>query len=189
MKHADGSFGTDRLLLRPFTKDDWAGLREIGNDMHASGGAVYDHAWPTSEDGAKAMAERLATRDTFFAACLKDGGRIVGLVAVNDINENGQADLGHMFHTAFRNKAYDTEAVRCVLDIAFADPKVKTVKADNAVDWPEQVAPLVDLGFKETGRGPASFAKDERGKPIEFTACTMEITREDWQARRQSGRS
>jgi len=187
MKRADGSFETDRILVRRFTEDDWADLRQIAKDMESSGGAIYDHAWPTSEEGAKGMAGWLAKKDTFFAACLKGGGRIVGLVCLNGVDASGAADLGHMFHTAFRNQGYDTEAIRCMVDLAFADPQVTLVKAGNAVDWPGQLAPLEELGFKETARRPASFAKDAEGKPVEFTACRMEMTREDWQGRAEAG--
>lgn len=52
--------------------------------------------------------------------------------------------------------------------------------ARNAVEWAGQFTPLTDLGFKETARGKASFAKDAQGKPIGFTANTMVLTKQDW---------
>lgn len=187
MERADGSYETDRLVVRRFTTDDGAAVLALAKDKESSPGALYDHPWPTSEEGARDMARWFAERDTFFAACLKDGGRIVGLVCLNGVAEKGRAELGHMFHTAFRGKGCDTEAIRCMVEQAFAEPEVRLVEARNAVDWPGQLAPLVELGFEETSRGPASFVKDEAGKPIEFTACRMELTREAWQRRGRAG--
>jgi len=183
MERSDGSFETERLVIRRFTADDWAGVQELAKDKESSSGRIYDHTWPTSEQGAKGMAGWLADRDTFHAACLADGGRIIGLVSFNNIDAKGRLDLAHMFHTEFREKGYDTEAIRCMVDLAFADPEVRTIVTHNAVDWRGQLTPLVALGFRETGRGRGSFAKDEEGKRIEFVGCSMEMTRHAWQRR------
>ena len=174
---------TERLAIRQFTRDDWRGLQELAEDKESSDGAIYDHTWPTSEDGAKGMAQWCAKQQECLAACLKSDGRLVGFIRFNGIDDEGRMDLGHMFHTAYRGQGYDTEALRHAVGVAFADPNVKSIIAHNAVDWDGQLTPLVELGFREIARGPGSFAKDAQGKPIAFVGCTMELRREDWSAR------
>jgi RimJ/RimL family protein N-acetyltransferase len=177
----------ERLIIRRFTRDDWRGLQELGRDKESSDGAIYDHAWPTSEKGARGMAGWCAKQKECLAACLKSDGRLIGLVRFNGIDEEGRMDLGHMFHTAYRGRGYDTEALRHAVDVAFANPKVRSVIGHNAVDWKGQLTPLIELGFREIGRGKGSFAKDDQGKPIEFVGCTMELKREEWLRRAGKG--
>ena len=75
---------------------------------------------------------------------------------------------------------YDTEAIRCILDVAFADPTVKSVIGQNAVAWAGQLTPLRELGFREVGRGKGCFARDDQGEDIEFIGCRMELTKAEW---------
>jgi RimJ/RimL family protein N-acetyltransferase len=180
VRHESPVYTTDRLVIRRFSTDDWQDMQAIARDMEASGAAIYDHPWPTSEDGARGMAEYVANRPAFRAVCLKDTGRVIGLLAFNDIDASGRLDLGHVFHAGYRRDGLDTEAIRCLLPEAFAMPQVESVIGRNAVEWKGQLAPLIALGFRELGRGTASFARDAQANPIEFVSCEMELTRQQW---------
>lgn len=171
---------TARLVIRRFTVEDWAGLQALGQDKESSDGAIYDHPWPTSEEGSRGMAEWCAGQERCFAVCLKEGGILIGFLRLSDGDGEGEIELGHVFHTEYRTGGYATEAMRPVVGAAFADQGVATIVARNAVEWAGQLTPLEDLGFGETGRGTAAFAKDAQGKAVEFTANTMVLKRDDW---------
>lgn len=137
---------TPRFTIRSYSPDDWLGLRDLARDQHATGGDRYDHPWPTDDAGAKAMAQWCASQNECFAVCLRDGGRLIGLLRFNEITPEGHLDLGHMFHSAYRD-GHDTEAIGHILPLAFAKPEVTAVEGRNHPDWPGQTAPLIALGF------------------------------------------
>lgn len=169
---------TARLAVRPFTPDDWKALQQLALDKKNTGGDRYDHAWPTDDKGAQAMAE-WCVGPQCFAVCLKDGGELIGFVRFNGIDDKGRLNLGHVFHSSYRGEGYASEAVRPLLAIAFADAKVNGVVARNAVEWPGQLAPLIELGFRELERSDArNFDGTEGG----FVACLMGLTRAEWKA-------
>ena len=177
------SFETRRLSIRAFTAGDWAGIQELAKDKESSQGANYDHAWPTSEDGCKGMADYLSNnRGAYWAVCLKDDGRLIGLIKLSP-EDDRRHELGHVFHTRFSGGDYDAEAIGRMMDHAFEHVDIRSIVAKNAEEWAGQLAPLKKLGMKVTGRGKGSFHTDPSGKPIAFIGCTMEITREEWERR------
>jgi RimJ/RimL family protein N-acetyltransferase len=121
-----------------------------------------------------------------MAACPKDSNRIIGLLSFNNIEDDGRLDLGHLFHRDFAHDDLDTEALRCIIDHAFAVLDVECIVCRNALDWEVQLAPLRTLGLRMKGQGKGSFRQDEDGNPIEFVGCEMEITREEWLQRRSA---
>ena len=175
---------TERLVIRRFTKADWAEIQKLAIDKESSEAGKYDHRWPTSEDGCKGMADYLSKNGCFWAVCPKNGERVIGLLSFNDIEGDGRLDLGHVFHRDFARDDLDTEALRCVIDHAFAVLDVQCIACRNAEDWAVQLAPLRKLGMKlrdrPEGARKSSLQKDEDGNPIEFWGCEMEITRGEW---------
>jgi len=185
VKQDKGSFRTARLVIRRFAQDDWAELQKLAIDKESSEHGKYDHRWPTSEEGCKGMAGYFSKSESYWAVCLKDGGHIIGLLALNDVNEHGALDLGHVFRTDFVSDDHDTEALRCIMDYAFANLDIRGIHCNNAEEWTSQLAPLKKLGMKLVPRPPgpvkkSSFQKDEDGDPIEFAGCRMAITKGEW---------
>lgn len=190
MQREDGSFETDRLIIRRFVRGDWAGIQELGRDKESSETAAWDHRWPTSEEGCKEAADYFAKRDTSWAVCLKDGKRLIGLISFNGIDDDKRLDLGHLFHTKFNSQDYDTEALRRMMDHAFTRLGVQAIYGDNAEEWTAQLTPLKKLGMTlveppaERRGKKSSFRKRPDGTPIEFVGCRLQITREEWRRRR-----
>lgn len=180
MEQTDDRLETDRLVIRRFTKDDWAEIQKLAIDMGSSEAATYDHAWPTSEEGCRGAAEYLSKNGCYWAVCPKDSDRIIGLVSFNNIEDDGRLDFGHLFHRDFALNDLDTEAIACAVDHAFAVLDIDAIVCRNALDWTVQLAPLKSLGFWMKGQGKGSFRKDENGDPIEFRSCQMEMTRDVW---------
>jgi [ribosomal protein S5]-alanine N-acetyltransferase len=179
---------THRLVIRRFTAEDWAQVQELAHDKESSEGGKYDHAWPTSEEGCRATAEYLAGAEAYWAACLRGGGRLIGLLALSHTDEPGTLDLGHVFHTGFVSEGHDAEALGCVMDYAFATCGAERIICNNAEAWTVQLAPLHELGMRIESRGDGSdfFQRDADGKPITFVGCRMAISRAEWLERRGS---
>ncbi len=175
-----GEITTPRLVLRRFRADDWKGLQELAIDKKNTGGDRFDHAWPTDDKGAQAMAGWCAGQQC-FAVCRKDSGKLIGFVRFNSIDDQGQLDLGHMFHSRYRGEGYAAEAIRPLLAVAFANPKVNAIVANNAVEWLGQLTPLIELGFRELSRSQAPSFNGAAGGPNGFTGCRMGLTRTEWQ--------
>lgn len=174
------SIQTARLVVRQFSPDDWKELQQLATDKKNTGGDRYDHAWPTDDKGAGEMA-RWCAGQRCFAVCLKDSGKLIGFVRFNSVDDKGQLDLGHMFHSRYRDERYASEAIQPLLGVAFADAKVKGVVARNAVEWPGQLTPLIELGFRELERGEAPNFNGAEGGPRGFVACRMRLTRAEWE--------
>jgi len=134
----------------------------------------------TTEDGCKGAAGYFAKNGCFWAVCPKHDERTIGLLSLNNIEDDGRLDLGHPFHRDFARDDLGTEAIHCVIDHAFAVLDVDCIVCRNAVDWTAQLAPLTKLRLRMSGQGKASFPADEDGNPIEFMGCEMEITRDEW---------
>ncbi len=164
---------TRRLTLRPFTPDDWQGFQALAIDQAASPAAKYEpHTSPTDEDGCKGAVQYFADSGQFLAVVLKGTQRIIGLLALNGVDENGQLDLGHAMHTEFQDNDLDREALEAAIGFAFATMDVASVVTRNvaAPDWTEQIAPLKSLGL-------TPIAADKPGE--------LAISKQVWEARRR----
>ena len=174
------AYETERLVIRNFRPDDWKRIQALANNKETSKFAKYDLTWPTSDDGCKKTAEFLSGTDFFWAVCLKEDGRLIGLIAFNSIDENRTLDFGHVFHTDYMSEEITTEALQRMVQYAFDELEIDRIVTHNAADWEGQIEPLRKLGMRKTGEGMTSFPTNPNGTPIEFLANTLEITKEEW---------
>lgn len=159
---------TARLLIRPFFKDDWAGVQALALDKESSKGAKYDATWPTTENECKALTAYFAKSDQYYAVVLPNDQQIIGLLAFNSI-ENKQLDLGHVIHTQYQDNDHDREALAAIIEYAFKSKDISSVITRNAPEWIAQIKPLKSLGLKSVD-----------GKPGELA-----ISKAEWEARRK----
>ena len=82
------AFETERLIIRNFQSSDWNDIQVLAINKETSKFAKYDLTWPTSDEGCKKTAEFLSGTDFFWAVCLKEDGKLIGLIAFNRIDEN-----------------------------------------------------------------------------------------------------
>lgn len=73
---------TERLIIRGFTSEDWRQLQALAIDYRASDAARFEPPWPTSDEEVQGMAAWFAQGDDYLAVCLKETGRLVGLIAI-----------------------------------------------------------------------------------------------------------
>jgi len=179
---------TERLVIRNFSVDDAPALREIILQYQASEYAVYDHAWPTSVDEIRGVAEWFASGDTFLAVCLRERGKLIGYVRLHPVEEVGAQDhqpcqvcgLGYCFNFDFHGRGYATEACRAALGRAFDELGADRVTAGTAAANAPSCSLLARLGFRRAGEHPASFRTNPDGTPIEFLAYSFALGRADW---------
>ena len=158
---------TTRLVLRPFAADDWRDFQELAVDWKAAPGPAFDK-WPTSDEACQGSVQHMSTRDNYFAMCLRESGKVVGLLGINGIDENNQADLGHVILSKYQDNDHDTEALEAMVHHCFDARRAQSIITHNASEHAAQVAPLKSLGFVSTnpddpGELTLSKAQWERG--------------------------
>ncbi len=137
---------TRRLTLRPFAADDWRDFQELGIDWAAAPGPAFDK-WPTSEEASRESVAFMSKEDKWFAMCLKDSGKVVGLLAINYVNEDGQADVGHVVLSKYQDNDHDREALEAIIQHCFDARGARSIITKNAPEHAAQLAPLKSLGF------------------------------------------
>lgn len=161
---------TKRFILRPFTAEDWSDLQELAVDWRSAPGPDFDK-WGTTEEFSRGFAKHLSAQDKFFALCLRDTKKVIGLLGLNGIDKNKQLDLGHVIHSKYQDNDHDKEALEAIINYIFETKGASSVVTRNASTHTEQLAPLKSLGFKNINR-------DEKGELV--------ITKVDWQQKQES---
>ena len=160
------SIETTRLVLRQFKATDWQDFQELSIDWKASPGPAFDK-WPTSEEAARKSVEHMSTRDNYLARCLRESGKVVGLLAINGIDKQKRLDLGHVILSTYQDNDHDREALQALIQHSMDQHGVRSVITHNDPDHAEQLAPLKSLGL-------ASRNPENKGELV--------ITREEWQS-------
>ncbi len=175
---------TERLAIRNFHTSDWEALHEMIVQYESSEYAAYDQQWPTSPEEIKGVAQWFTGGDSFLAVCLKDTGRCIGFVSLNQEQKEGccEFNIGYIFNFDFHGKGYATEACQAAIQHAFgplaADRVITGTAAANRASW----RLLEKLGFKRTTESTGSFRNTPDGKPIEFLGYTYDLSKEEWEA-------
>ncbi|MBT5612228.1 MAG: GNAT family N-acetyltransferase [Lentisphaerae bacterium] len=159
---------TKRLILRPFTADDWRDFGELSVYWAAAPGPAFDK-WPTSEEASKGSVAYMSTSDKYLAMSLRESGKVVGLLAMNGAEEGGEFDVGHVILSTYQDNDHDREALQALIQHCFDTQGIPAVITHNA-DHAPQLAPLKSLGF--TTKDPK-----DRG--------TLVITRQEWDERQR----
>jgi len=178
---------TERLVVRSFLITDWEALPEMIVQYEASEYAVYDHQWPTSAEKIKEITEWFAGGESFLAVCLKDSGRFIGFVSLNQepIEQSREFSIGYCFRFDYHGKGYASEACRAVIAYAFDQLHAQCVVTGTAAANQPSCRLLERLGFRRTAESIASFRNSQDGKPIEFLGYTYAISSDEWVAARK----
>jgi RimJ/RimL family protein N-acetyltransferase len=178
---------TERLSLRNFRPDDWRDLRELAVKYQASEYSKYDHKWPTDEKGVKGMADWFSQADRFHAVCIKDTGKLIGLISLNH-KEEEQGEIygfGYVFHPDYQGQGYASESCKAVIDHAFSSLDADRFSTGTAAANLPSCRLLERLGFEITDRRRGSFRQTPDGEAIEIETLSLGLTRERWIALQQ----
>lgn len=126
---------TQRLLIRRFTAQDGEALYAYLSDPKVVAYEPYD---PATREEAFAEAARRAGDDHFYAVCLAETGELIGNIYFAP-EDNGVAEIGYVFNSAYQHKGYACEAARAVIAHGFANMGIRRVIAmcnpENAPSW------------------------------------------------------
>lgn len=173
---------TRRLILRPFTEEDAAGLYEYARDPRVGPAA----GWPphkSLEESREIIRTVFSAPDT-FAVADKSTGRVIGSVGFEDRHQTllpGPDDeIGYALHPAFWGRGLMPEAAAELLRYGFEDRGLAAIWCGH-YDFNDQSRRVVEkCGFlyRFTGRTWAELMGEER------TELHYALTREEWLAQR-----
>ena len=173
---------TERLVIRNFRIGDWEALHAMISQYAASEFAAYDQPWPTAPEEIRQIAAWFAGGDSFFAVCLKDTGRFIGFVSLNQEQKDDgrEFNLGYVFNFDYHGKGYATEACRAVIRHAFECLQAQRVCTGTAAANHASCRLLERLGFKKIAESIGSFRNTQDGQPIEFLGYTYAVLKDEW---------
>lgn len=141
-------FETERLVIRSFSRADGSALQKYAVYKNRSGFEVWD-AWPEDAEGCADVAQFFADSGHYWAVCRKADDRMIGFISYNEIDDEKHLDLGHGFIPTYTPADEAVEALRVMINYAFAQLDIAAVDARNEKSWTEQIAPLLTLQFAE----------------------------------------
>lgn len=116
------SITTERLLLRRFSEDDAQEVFELAKDPDVGPRAGWNQH-ENIEETLTVLRNIIMPSDA-FAITLKDSGKVIGDIAIEEDRYRPDADsgeLGYWLGKEYWGKGYMTEAARAVIDYAFGE--------------------------------------------------------------------
>lgn len=179
----------ERLYLRPLEVADADGLaRRVTEETET----LMEHGRiPVSplgfEHWIKAVHARQPPNDVYFAVCLTEDDRFIGIVDVKDIdwiNRTGETGSG-LGPAEFRGQGYGTEAKHLLLEYCFDHLHLHTVWAHVWEPNARSAAALAKQGYRPAGRLKWEDVKDG----VYRDALLFDLLRDDWLAARAAWRA
>lgn len=176
---------TERLMLRPYTADDF----EAFFDLHRREDVARYLPWtPRDERAAREALERhrrlrLESDDdgVTLAAVDRDSGRLVGeFVLLLRSVEHQRGEVGYVLHPSFAGRGLATEGARHILDLAFGRVGLRRVIARIDARNVASARVLTKLGM----RHEAHLVQNELFKGEWTDEDDFAILRSEWQAAR-----
>lgn len=188
---------TDRLRLAPLVPADAPEVQELASafeihDMTLSiphpypeGAALrwiesIQSSWASGRGGSWSIRLRDDGPDGVPEADRLVGGRLVGVIHAELQPENGSAELGYWIGVPFWGRGYVTEAVRAVIEMAFATLGLNRVSAHHFVRNPASGRVLAKSRMRAEGTLRQVVRKHEHYEDV----TVWGILRSDWEATR-----
>jgi ribosomal-protein-alanine N-acetyltransferase len=172
---------TERLIIRPFRERDYRDLREY---LSLKETYRFEPGEPVSLEEAKKLCRERAKGKNFWAAILKDNQKLIGHVSFFQ-TEPGVFltwEVGYIFHPAFQNQGYATEATRAIIRYAFTELHAHRVighcNPENIPSW--KVLEKCGMRREALFKKQAFFRKNDSGEPIWFDAYEYAILAEEF---------
>jgi RimJ/RimL family protein N-acetyltransferase len=177
-----GPLETERLLLRPFTPDDFDALFAMHSRPDV---ARYLYWGPRTEDEVRTVLEKkVASRaigsegDVLaFAVVLKATNAVVADVVLQLVSqEHRQGEIGYIVHPDHQGRGYATEACRELLRLAFEELKLHRVVGHLEARNAASARILEKLGM----RREAHFVENEYVKAEWQSGLIYAILDREW---------
>ena len=145
---------TQRLTLRPFTKDDSADVQKLVGNVNVSKSMLsiphpYDDRQATEWIACHQLQwyQKLALT---YAVVYSDTNDLVGSVSLMDI-ARGEASLGYWIGEPYWNMGFCTEASTAIIRFAFKAMKLKKLTANHATNNPASGKVMRKVGMAYVG--------------------------------------
>lgn len=155
---------TQRLILRKFVPEDGPGLYGYLSDPDV---VRYEPYEPKNPEDCQQEAERRAGDEAFWAACLKESGKLIGNLYFAR-REFDAWEIGYVFHRAYQGKGYAFESARELITYGFKELKVRRIVAmcnpENEKSW----RLMERLHMRREGHflQDVSFRTDDQSNPV-----------------------
>ena len=172
---------TERLILRPFKKDDWEAVHDYAVDPQIS---RFQPWGPNSIKDTKLFIEKCINSTVnsngavfFFSISLSGTDRhIGGCVITVDPASTGDASIGYTIGRKYWNQGYATEAATALLKLAFMDLGLRRVTSNcdsaNVASWRVMEKAGMQYVYTEVG---ARYFKGQWRDWLEYA-----ITDDEW---------
>jgi RimJ/RimL family protein N-acetyltransferase len=181
-----GPLETERLLLRPYTPDDFDALFAMHSRPDVArylywGARTEAEVHATLEKKVASRAIRSEGDVLAFAVVLKATNEVVADVVLRLVNEeHRQGEIGFIVHPDHQGHGYATEASRALLRLAFEDLKLHRVVGHLEARNEASARVLEKLGM----RREAHFVENEYVKGEWQSGLIYAILDREWRAER-----
>ncbi|MEV6600789.1 GNAT family protein [Actinoplanes sp. NPDC051346] len=157
MLTVDAPLATDRLLLRPFRRDDVDALYDLRSRPEV---LRYLYWPPATRDGVRDVVAQRLTMTTLaadgdflvLAVELRSTGRLIGEVDLSlTSTEHGHGEIGAILHPDAQGHGYASEAVAALLDLAFDVLGLHRVTAQTNAGNEASTRAMLRLGMRQEG--------------------------------------
>lgn len=177
---------TQRLILRPFTKDDAADAYEYLHEPMVH--CFEDMRINSIEEATDAVIERAKDNEYYFAITLKENGKVIGeIFAHPESDEHPGANRDTfspcwMLNPEYHGKGYAYEAAHAYFEFLFNEKNARRLYAYTE-DYNIASQKLCEkLGMRREGLYLEfiSFVTDASGNPIYENTYEYAILKKEW---------
>lgn len=176
-----GILGTERLILRKFSCDDWKDLYEYLSKKIVVKFEPYEIF---NEETCKREAVKRSTDNAFWAVCLRQNNKLIGNIYFQqqEPKEFLNWEIGYVFNPSYYGKGYDTESCQRILDYGFTQLNTRRAVAmcnpDNISSWKL----LERLKMRREGHllKNTFFKYDQKANPIWNDTYKYAILADEW---------
>ncbi|MCM2675534.1 GNAT family N-acetyltransferase [Alkalicoccobacillus plakortidis] len=140
---------TERLIIRPFYKDDWEELHTYTSDKNVM---FYLPEDPFTEKGAKQfVSDNCGESAKHFAVTLKHTDKLIGHLSFYACFGEFTYEIGWVFHPSFYNQGYATEGASAMIAYAFQSMDVHRIIATCQPENPASYKIMEKIGMRREG--------------------------------------
>jgi len=147
-------------VLKKLEPSDFKDFWDLSINWKAAPGPEFDKFPVTEKECREFFEYSLKNSGNNLYVFLRDEKKVIGLISLNGLDENGRMDMGHIIHSDYQNDDIDREALFLFINNVFKTTDVKTIITHNFPDK-KQEAPLYSLGFVDGNREHGELLMDK----------------------------
>jgi RimJ/RimL family protein N-acetyltransferase len=177
--------GTERLVLRPFTPEDFAALHDMFGDERVV--RYLDHG-PLSREAVRELLARISTLTGIdeehdglrLAVELRASGQVIGDVSLwRTSAKHNQGEIGFVLHPEHQGRGFAVESMRELLRIGFEEAGLHRIVGRCDAENRASAALMERLGMRQE----AHFRQNELIKGVWSDGLVYAVLASEWSAR------